>query len=349
MFIDSAIITVRSGKGGDGCLHFRRVKGNAKGGPDGGDGGKGGDVIAVADPHLDTLAHFGLRPQWFALEGESGQRKKQAGKDSPDLEIPLPLGSQIFDADTDELIADVTEPGTRLVLAPGGLGGFGNDRFKSAVHQTPQETTPGGEAVERVLRIELSLIADVGLVGMPNAGKSTWLKATTRANAKVADYPFTTLAPQLGIASLGEDRRLVIADLPGLIEGAAQGVGLGHDFLRHIERTRAILHVVSVIPDDGSDPIANYRIIRRELAEFSDALAQKQEVVVLNKIDLIPEQERAERIGELVARFVRERGVKPMAASGATGIGVREVTQAVWLIANSGGEPAFTPRRTSAR
>ncbi len=349
MFIDTAVITIRSGKGGDGRSHFRRVKGNAKGGPDGGNGGKGGTVTAVCDPHLDTLAHLGFRPHWFATPGDPGDRKHQSGKDGPDLDVPVPLGTQIFDAVTGELVADVTQPGERVVLARGGSGGFGNDHFKSAVHQAPLEVTLGGAAIERALRVELSLIADVGLVGLPNAGKSTWLKASTRANAKVADYPFTTLAPQLGIAALADDRRLVIADLPGLIEGAAEGVGLGHDFLRHIERTRAILHVVSAVPEDGSDPVANYRVIRRELAEFSDALAHKREVVVLNKIDLLPEFEREERLKALIERFVKERSVSPRAASAATGIGVREATEAVWAVVQSSPpSDEVTPRRTSA-
>lgn len=347
MFVDTAIITVRSGRGGDGCCHFLRVKGNAKGGPDGGDGGKGGDVIAVADEHLDTLVHLAYRPHWLAIAGEPGLRKRQAGKDAPPLELPLPLGTQVLDAATGELVAEITRAGERVLLAAGGGGGFGNDHFKSAVHQTPQETTHGGEAIERELRIELRLIADVGLVGLPNAGKSTWLRASTRANPKIADYPFTTLSPQLGIASLSHERRLVLADLPGLIEGASRGVGLGHDFLRHIERTRVILHVVSAVPDDGSDPLANYRVIRRELAEFSEELARKPEVVVLNKADLVPEPERAARLAELVRRFQQERGVSAFVASAATHTGVREATEAAWSLARD-AQPAesATPRRT---
>ncbi len=347
MFVDTAIITIRSGRGGDGCCHFLRLKGNAKGGPDGGDGGKGGDVIAVADEHLDTLVQFAYRTHWFSACGEPGLGKRQAGKASPDLEVPLPLGTQAFDVATGELIAEITRAGDRVILARGGEGGFGNDHFKSAVHQTPQETTPGGDASEMQLRLELRLIADVGLVGLPNAGKSTWLKASTRANPKSADYPFTTLSPQLGIAALSDERRLVIADLPGLIEGASQGIGLGHDFLRHIERTRVILHVVNAFPEDGSDPLANHRIIRRELADFSDALARKPEIVVINKTDLLPEDERDERISGLVSRFRKERGVTAMAASAATGQGVREATEAVWSLAKGVEiEPASTPRRT---
>ncbi len=329
MFVDHAIIYVRSGKGGDGCAHLLREKGKPKGGPDGGDGGRGGDVVVVGDPHVDTLVAFAYKPHWFAKDGEPGSSKQCTGADGADVLVPLPLGSQVFDAQSDELIADVTEPGQRVVVATGGAGGWGNDRFKSATHQTPTERTLGGPSVERTLRVELKLIADVGFVGLPNAGKSTFLRASTRAHPKVADYPFTTLTPQLGIAELAGDRRLVLADLPGLIEGAAGGAGLGHDFLRHIERTRCILHVVDAMPPDGSDPVESYRTIRRELGEFSDALARKPEIVVINKVDLMPAEDREELLADVLARF-RARGVKPMLMSGATGEGVREVLDAAW-------------------
>ncbi|MSR44107.1 MAG: Obg family GTPase CgtA [Phycisphaerales bacterium] len=350
MFVDTAIISIRSGKGGDGCMHLLRLKGNAKGGPDGGDGGKGGDIIVVGDAHVDTLMEFGFRPHWFAKDGEGGTKKNCAGKAGADCILPVPLGAQIFDADTDALLADVTEAGQTVIIARGGFGGFGNDRFKSPVHQTPTEFTPGGAAIELRLRLELRLIADVGLVGLPNAGKSTFLRATTRANPKVADYPFTTLAPQLGIAELSDDRRLVLADLPGLIEGASQGVGLGHEFLRHIERTRVILHVLDVAPTDGSDPAENHRVIRRELAEFSEHLARTPEIVVLNKIDLIPQADRDDFLRELVERLVQTRGVHPLLASGASGVGVRAVLEATWDLArrmrDQAGATGATPRQT---
>ncbi len=350
MFIDTALILIRSGKGGDGCMHLLRLKGNAKGGPDGGDGGKGGDIVVVADPHMDTLAAFGFRPHWFAQDGDAGARKKCAGRAGEDLILGVPLGSQLFDAETDELLLDVTAPEQTAIIARGGTGGIGNDRFKTPVHQTPTEFTPGGKSIERRLRIELRLIADVGFVGLPNAGKSTFLRATTRAQPKIADYPFTTLAPQLGIAELSDERRLVLADLPGLIEGASQGVGLGHDFLRHIERTRVIIHVLDVAPPDGSDPLENHRTIRRELAEFSEQLARTQEVVVLNKIDLIPELDRAVVLQDLCDRFKRERGTIPLLASGASGEGVRAVLESAWDLTRKSREQTSTiPRQTSDR
>ncbi len=346
MFVDTAIISIRSGKGGRGSMHLLRLKGNAKGGPDGGDGGKGGDIIVVGDPHVDTLIQFGYRPHWFAEDGEAGSRKSCAGKAGTDCVLPVPLGSQIFDAESDELLADITKAGQTALIARGGGGGMGNENFKTAVHQTPTEATPGGPSIERRIRMELLLIADVGLVGLPNAGKSTFLKASTRAQPKIADYPFTTLAPQLGIADLTDDRRIVLADLPGLIEGASQGVGLGHDFLKHIERTRAIVHVLDCAPLDGSDPLENHRTIRRELAEFSEHLAQTQEIVVLNKIDLIPPEQRDEVVRTMVGRFEKQRGVRPLVASGASGEGVRAVLEAAWdLTRRVREEFASTPRQ----
>ncbi len=331
MFVDRAVIYVRSGKGGDGCAHLLQMKDIPKGGPDGGDGGDGGDVVVVGDPHLDTLVEFAYKPHWFAKDGEPGQKKKCHGCDAEDVVIRLPLGAQVIDPATGDIIADIVAPGQRVVIAAGGRGGLGNDHFKSAVHQTPMERTLGGAAVEKTLEVELKLIADVGFVGLPNAGKSTLLKASTRANPKVADYPFTTLGPQLGILDLGDERRLVLADLPGLIAGAAQGAGLGHDFLRHIERTRCILHVVECMPADGSDPVENYRVIRRELADFSDELARKPEVVALNKVDVVPQDDRSEWLGGVIERFAA-RGVKPVLMSGATGEGVRDVMLSAWRL-----------------
>jgi GTP-binding protein len=347
MFVDSAIITVRSGRGGAGSRHLLRMKGNAKGGPDGGDGGKGGDVVVRGNPHLDTLVQFAYQPHWIATDGEPGSRKNCNGKEGEDRIIELPLGSLVFDAQSGDLVADITEAGQTVVVAHGGIGGRGNVHFKSAVHQTPVETSPAGEPIERVLRIELLLIADVGFVGLPNAGKSTMLKSTTRAHPKVADYPFTTLSPQLGIAELSGERRLVLADLPGLIEGASQGAGLGHDFLRHVERTRVLLHVVDIAPVDGSDPLESHRMIRRELAEFSESLARKRELVVLNKVDLIAEEDRAAVVDEMVRRFRRDRGVTPLVASGATGVGVRDVLESVWsAVSEARGAEPITLHRT---
>ncbi|MBX3356076.1 MAG: GTPase ObgE [Phycisphaeraceae bacterium] len=330
MFVDHAVIKVRSGRGGDGCSHMRREKFMPKGGPDGGDGGRGGDVIVVGDPHLDTLIAFRYRMHFFAENGGKGQTKSCHGADGASIRVALPLGSQVFDAETDELLVDLTEAGQEFVVARGGRGGLGNERFKSATRQAPTESTPGEDAQERSLRIELKLIADVGLVGMPNAGKSTLLRAISRANAKVGAYPFTTISPQLGIAELPGDRRLVIADLPGLIEGAAQGAGLGHDFLRHIERTRVIVHLVDMAPTDGTPPADRYRAIRGELEAFSVDLARKPELVVLSKLDLVPHEEQASVCRAIGAAMGLSR--TPLAISGATGVGLPELLEACWAL-----------------
>ena len=340
-FIDTAVITVRSGKGGDGCSHLRREKDRPKGGPDGGDGGRGGDVTVVADPHLDTLIEFSFRAHFFAQDGERGQQKSCHGGDGQGVEIRLPVGSSVYDAETGDMLVDLVLAGQRAVVAPGGAGGFGNEHFKGPLKQTPTESTPGEPAVERRLRIELKLIADIGLVGLPNAGKSTLLRAISRANAKVGAYPFTTLSPQLGIAELDPERRLVFADLPGLIEGAAQGAGLGHDFLKHVERTRAIVHLVDLAPLDGSDPAENWRMIRRELLEFSAQLAEKPELVVLNKVDLVPAEELEVRIERFAGAIGMARGERPVAISGATGQGVRPMLEAAWSLAERGPVPAW--------
>ena len=333
VFVDIAQVTVRSGKGGDGCSHLRREKDRPKGGPDGGDGGRGGDVVVVGDPHLDTLIEFSYRAHFFAEDGQRGGPKSCHGSDGAGIVIPLPVGSVVTDEETGEVVIDITEPGQRFVVAAGGAGGLGNEQFKGPLKQTPLEFTPGEPAIERKLRIELKLIADVGLVGLPNAGKSTLLRAVSRANAKVGAYPFTTLSPQLGIADLGEDRRLVFADLPGLIEGAAQGAGLGHDFLKHVERTRAIVHLVDMAPLDESDPVENYRTIRGELMEFSPELAEKPELVVLNKVDLVPEGERDARIERIAGALGMKRGERPPVISGATGTGVQAMLEQAWRLA----------------
>ena len=340
-FVDTAVITVRSGKGGDGCSHLRREKDRPKGGPDGGDGGKGGDVVVIADSHLDTLIEFSFRAHFFADDGQRGMQKSCHGGDGQGVEIRLPVGSSVYDAETGDMLVDLVLAGQRAVVAPGGAGGFGNEHFKGPLKQTPTESTPGEPAVERRLRIELKLIADIGLVGLPNAGKSTLLRAISRANAKVGAYPFTTLSPQLGIAELDPERRLVFADLPGLIEGAAQGAGLGHDFLKHVERTRAIVHLVDLAPLDGSDPAENWRMIRRELLEFSAELAEKPELVVLNKLDLVEPEEREVRIERFAGAIGMARGERPVAISGATGQGVRPMLEAAWSLAERGPVPAW--------
>lgn len=339
MLVDTAQITVRSGRGGNGSAAFRREKGVPKGGPDGGDGGRGGHVILVGDAHLDTLVEFAFKVHFFAQEGENGQKKKCHGKDGADLRIRLPLGCLVFDAATDELLVDIREPGQEFIVAKGGRGGRGNDHFKTPTHQAPTECEQGGEPQELDLRFELKLIADVGLIGLPNAGKSTLLKAISRANPKVAPYPFTTLTPQLGLAELPGDRRLVVADIPGLIEGASEGAGLGHDFLKHIERTSVLVHLVDVVPADGSDPVANYRTIRKELTAFSPELAHKPELVAFNKLDLVAEEEREPLLKRLRSRLRLTKN-ECASISGATGDGRQGLLEQCWtLVREAKGEP----------
>jgi GTP-binding protein len=329
MFIDRAEITVRSGKGGDGRCSFRREKFVPKGGPDGGDGGRGGDVVLVADPHLDTLLPFAHRRRFLAEDGEPGGASRRHGGDGAACRIEVPVGCLVFDDDRDELVADFTQAGQEVVVAEGGRGGLGNDRFKTSTQQAPTRTTPGGAAIERHLRLELKLLADVGLVGLPNAGKSTLLRSISRATPKVADYPFTTLSPQLGIAELPGDRRLLVADIPGLIEGAAEGAGLGHDFLRHVERTSLLLHLVDAAPGEDRDPVEDYRTIRRELEAFAPDLASKPEIVALNKIDLVPREDL-----EAVRRAFSQRIGLPASSvrlvSGASGAGCGELVEEAW-------------------
>ena len=291
MFVDEAVIHVKAGDGGNGCVSFRREKFIPKGGPDGGDGGNGGSVIFVADTGKSTLLDFSGRHHWKAERGEAGMGKKMFGPGGEDLIIKVPPGTLVFDADHAILLADLDAAGKRVVVARGGKGGRGNWHFKSPTNQAPRYAEPGTEGQERNLRLELRLIADVGLVGMPNAGKSTLLRAVSAARPKVADYPFTTLDPQLGIVELDADRRVVVADIPGLIEGAQHGAGLGHAFLRHIERTKVIVHLLDLFPMDGSDPAENYRTIRRELESFSPTLAQKRELIAANKMDLAIDDE----------------------------------------------------------
>ncbi|MBC04588.1 MAG: GTPase ObgE [Phycisphaerae bacterium] len=332
--LDEAKIYVRSGKGGDGCVSLRREKYIPKGGPDGGDGGRGGSVILVADPHLDTLLPFRYAPHYFAPHGQQGSGSSRHGRDGEDRRVKIPVGTQVRDEETDEIVADLDEPGQEVVVARGGRGGYGNEHFKTATNQTPREATPGEPVVERTLLLELKLIADVGLVGLPNAGKSTLLSSISKARPKVADYPFTTLVPQPGIAELPGDRRLVVADIPGLIEGAADGAGLGHDFLKHIERTRVIVHLIDLMPMDESDPVRNHEVIRRELHAFSPELASKPEVVVLNKIDLVDPEER-EAVVRRTAHAIGLGVDELVVASGATGENLREVLERAWDLVRS--------------
>ena len=301
MLIDQATIFVRSGKGGSGCCSFLREKYRPKGGPDGGNGGDGGDVVLVGDDTLTTLVSLTPKPHYRAKPGGQGLGKSKFGADADDLLIAVPLGTIVCDRETGERMGDIAAAGERIVVARGGAGGRGNESFKSSTNQTPREVEPGGAEEEHTLDLELKLIADVGLVGLPNAGKSTLLGAVSAARPKVADYPFTTLEPSLGICELPDNRRLLIADIPGLIEGASQGAGLGHAFLRHIERTSVFLHLVDASPIDGSDPVENWRVIRNELASHHVDLSTRPELVLLNKADLaLPEdlQRMATALGD---------------------------------------------------
>jgi len=324
MFVDEATIHVKAGDGGAGCVSFRREKYIPKGGPDGGDGGNGGSVVFLADSNKNTLLDFAGKHHWYAPKGQAGMGKKMYGKGGEDLLIPVPPGTMVFDTDKQILIADLDAADKRIVIARGGKGGRGNWHFKSPTNQAPRFAEPGTEGEERNLRLELKLIADVGLVGMPNAGKSTLLRAVSAARPKVADYPFTTLEPQLGIAELIGDRRIVLADIPGLIEGAQHGAGLGHAFLRHIERTKIIVHLLDLYPMDGSDPAENYRKIRRELEAFSPALASKHELIAANKMDLAVDNDALDKLmGELPEKEI-------LAISGASHQGVEQLLETLW-------------------
>lgn len=323
MFVDEAEIYVKAGDGGNGCVSFRREKFVPKGGPDGGDGGNGGDVYFETLEGKDTLLDFAGKHHWKAEGGRPGEGSGRSGSAGRDLVIPVPAGTLIYDKDVDLLIKDLNEIGMKVLVCKGGKGGKGNKAFATSTHQAPREFEPGQPGQERNLRLELKLIADVGLVGMPNAGKSTLLSRTSAARPKIAPYPFTTLEPVLGIVELPGFRRFLMADIPGLIEGASQGAGLGHDFLRHIERTRILVHILDIMPLDGSDPVANYHAIRNELARHSRILAEKDEVVVANKIDLDPD---GARLKDLQDRL--DRKIVPISA--ATGQGIRELSELLW-------------------
>src|SRR5438876_6571114 len=326
MFVDEAVIHVKAGDGGNGCVSFRREKYIPKGGPDGGDGGNGGSVVMLADPNKNTLLDFAGRHHWRAKKGEAGMGKKMYGKGGEDLVIHVPPGTQVYDLDNQILIADLDAPDKRIVIAQGGKGGRGNFHFKSSTNQTPRYAEPGTEGQERTLKLQLKLIADVGLVGMPNAGKSTLLSAVSSARPKIADYPFTTLDPQLGIVELPGERRIVVADIPGLIEGAQSGAGLGHAFLRHIERTKVIVHLLDLFPVDNSNPADNYRKIRAELEAFSPALAEKREIIAANKIDLAIDDDAIDKL----RRELPDKPILPI--SGVSKQGVPMLLEALWKL-----------------
>jgi GTP-binding protein len=341
VFIDRALIQVKAGDGGGGSASFRRGPGIPKGGPDGGNGGDGGDVVFQVEEGLNTLVDFRGAFHWNAENGENGRAKQQIGARGADRVIRVPPGTMIYDNQSSALLADL-KPGDRVVIARGGRGGRGNEAFKSSTNQAPRTAEPGEPGQGFELRLELKLIAEAGLVGLPNAGKSTLLGSISRTNPKIGAYPFTTLSPQLGIAELDQTRRVIFADIPGLIEGAAQGLGLGHDFLRHIERTRVIVHLVSAMPEDESDPAHNYRVIREELRGYSSALAEKPEIICLNKLDLLPDDAaRAEAVKAFRAKLKLGHDVEVLPLSGATGAGARQLVERVWsMLHPKGHEPA---------
>ncbi|MEO8461068.1 MAG: Obg family GTPase CgtA [Dokdonella sp.] len=303
-FVDEATIRVHAGNGGNGCVSFRREKFIPLGGPDGGDGGSGGSVYVVADEGLNTLVDFRHQRTHKAQRGENGMGRQMSGKAGDDVEIRVPIGTTVSNVETDEQIGDLTVHGQRLLVAQGGLGGGGNVRFKTSVNRAPRRATPGSQGEERELHLELKVLADVGMLGFPNAGKSTFIRAVSAATPKVADYPFTTLQPHLGVVRIENDKSFVIADIPGLIEGAAEGVGLGIQFLKHVARTRVLLHVVDIAPLDGStDPATEVRTIERELAGFDPELLKRPRWLLLNKGDLLPEDEREKAAKALIRKL----------------------------------------------
>ena len=300
-FVDEASIRVMAGKGGNGCLSFRREKYVARGGPDGGDGGDGGSVFLVADAAMNTMVDYRFQRQYRAQSGESGRGRNCTGASGVDLVLPVPVGTSVIDEDTEEVLGDLTDAGQRLLVAQGGFHGLGNTRFKSSVNRAPRQTSAGTEGETRNLKLELKVLADVGLLGLPNAGKSTLIRAVSAAQPRVADYPFTTLVPQLGVVKVDALRSFVIADIPGLIEGASDGAGLGIRFLKHLTRNRVLLHLVDVAPLDGSDPAEAAAGIVRELQRFSPTLAGRERWLVLNKADLIDAGEVARVREEVLA------------------------------------------------
>jgi GTPase len=326
-FIDEVKIRVIAGDGGRGCVSFRREKFVPRGGPNGGNGGKGGDVIALADPQLTTLLDLRYQKQYKAGRGEHGLGKDQHGKTGEDRIIKIPVGTIIRDAGTGEWIGDLKEAGQQVIVAAGGRGGKGNAHFVSSTHRSPRFAQPGEQGEDKELEIELRLLADVGIIGLPNAGKSTLIAAISAVRPKIADYPFTTLVPNLGVVGYGEEKSFVVADIPGLIAGAHQGQGLGHKFLRHVTRTSLLIHLIDAAKLDERDPLADWKTINREIELFDPALGKKPQIVVVNKIDL-PE---AKKNAELLRRKLIKNNQPVHAISAATTKGVRELVQYVGM------------------
>lgn len=319
-FVDEATISVEAGKGGNGCLSFRREKYIPKGGPDGGDGGDGGSIILEANDSINTLIDYRYVRHYRAQSGESGRGRQCTGAKGEDLVLQVPVGTSVIDVDTEEVLGDLTAVGQQLIVAQGGFHGLGNTRFKSSVNRAPRQTTKGSEGEARTLRFELKVLADVGLLGMPNAGKSTLIRSISAAKPKVANYPFTTLVPNLGVVRVEEHKSFVVADIPGLIEGAAEGAGLGIRFLKHLVRTRLLLHVVDMAPFDETDPEQSIRAIANELEKFSPTLAGRDRWLVLNKLDLLPEEQRGEVCDKLVASLAWTGPVYKISAINSEGL-----------------------------
>jgi GTP-binding protein len=330
VFVDEVDIHVTAGDGGRGCLSFRREKYVPRGGPDGGDGGAGGSVYIVATPRKNTLVDFRFHPEFEARRGGHGQGANKTGQTGEDLDIEVPIGTLVYEKSPEgaglELIADLAEEGQRVLIAKGGRGGMGNARFATSTNRAPRKTQPGEPGEERFLRLQLKLLADVGLVGFPNAGKSTLIARISAARPKIADYPFTTLTPNLGVVTLSDDRSFVVADVPGLIQGAHQGQGLGHQFLRHIERTKVLIHLVDVSGASGRDPVQDFETIAEELRLFDPKVAAKPQLVAANKVDALDEPERLHALEQHVVR----KGLPFFRISAVTGEGVGQLLEMSW-------------------
>ncbi len=326
MFVDRVKVFVKGGRGGNGAVAFLREKYRPRGGPAGGDGGKGGDVIFVATSRKHTLLDFKYKKHFKAPNGEHGKGKNQKGKDGDDVIVYVPLGTVVKDALTGEVICDLTRDGQRCVVARGGKGGRGNAHFATPTNQAPRYAEPGEEGEERWVVLELKLIADVGIIGLPNAGKSTLISKLTRAKPKIADYPFTTLTPNLGVMELDEERRVVLADIPGLIENAHKGAGLGHEFLRHIERTKILLHLIDISDGRGHEPLEAYEMVNKELREYSPSLMEKPQIVVGSKVDALSDRELLRKLSS----HFKERGIDFLPVSSLTGDGLGELKELIW-------------------
>ncbi|MGH9141924.1 MAG: GTPase ObgE [Vicinamibacterales bacterium] len=346
MFVDEVDIHVEAGSGGRGCLAFRREKFVPRGGPSGGDGGHGGSVFVVASPHINTLINFRFHPLFDAERGEHGMGSNCTGANGKDLELAVPIGTLVYEKSTEPddpdhpyaVLADLSEEGQRVLVAKGGRGGLGNARFATATNRAPRKVQPGEAGEIKDLRLELKLLADVGLVGFPNAGKSTLIARVSAARPKIANYPFTTLVPNLGVVKLSDDRSFVVADVPGLIEGAHRGQGLGHQFLRHLERTRLLVHLVDVSGATGRNPVEDLDIVRQELLSYQPTLAAKPQIVVANKMDAVDPDDDTDIVA--LERRAVELGLPFLRVSGVSGLGVSQLLEAMWKGLASSRQPA---------